>query len=84
MPETTFCRHPFPKHPEAKSIRGYSRVRMPYNEHHALQFRTEFFNAFNKLQFANPDWSLADAAFGQVTSTKLDNREIQLTLKYQL
>ena len=57
---------------------------MPYNEHHALQFRTEFFNAFNKLQFANPDWSLADAAFGQVTSTKLDNREIQLTLKYQL
>ena len=57
--------------------------RMPYSEHHTLQFRTEFFNAFNKPQFANPDSYLGDGAFGQVTSTKIDNREIQLALKYQ-
>ena len=57
--------------------------RMPYSEHHTLQFRTEFFNAFNKPQFANPDSNLGDGAFGQVTSTKIDNREIQLALKYQ-
>jgi hypothetical protein len=56
---------------------------MPYNKHHSLQFWTEFFNAFSKPQFANPDSSLGDAAFGQVTSPKLDNREIQLALKYQ-
>lgn len=57
--------------------------RMPYSEHHTLQFRTEFFNAFNKPQFANPDANLGDGAFGQVTSTKIDNREIQLALKYR-
>jgi hypothetical protein len=57
--------------------------RMPYNDHHALQFRTEFVNAFNTPQFANPDANLGDSACGQVTSTKLDNREIQLALKYR-
>ena len=34
--------------------------RMPYNEQHTLQFRAEFFNAFNTPQFANPDSSLGD------------------------
>jgi hypothetical protein len=56
---------------------------MPYSESHTLQFRTEFFNAFNTPQFANPDANLGDGAFGQVTSTSLPNREIQLALKYR-
>lgn len=56
--------------------------RMPYNENHSLQFRAEAFNAFNTPQFANPDANLGDTAFGQISSTKLDNREIQLALKY--
>ena len=56
--------------------------RMPYSEHHALEFRAETFNLANTPQFSNPDPKLGDAAFGQVTSTKLDNREIQLALKY--
>ena len=56
---------------------------MPYNEAHTLQFRAETFNAFNHPDFANPDANLGDAAFGQVTSTKQDNREIQVSLKYR-
>ena len=57
--------------------------RMPYKEGHSLQFRSEFFNAFNTPQFANPDANLGDGAFGQVTSTSLPNREIQFGLKYR-
>jgi hypothetical protein len=55
---------------------------MPYNENHSLEFRAEAFNAFNTPQYSNPDANLGDTAFGQVTSTKLDNREMQLALKY--
>ena len=56
--------------------------RMPWSEAHSLEFRAEAFNAFNTPQFANPDQYLGDTAFGQVTSTRLDNRELQLALKY--
>jgi hypothetical protein len=55
---------------------------MPWSEAQALEFRAEAFNALNTPQFANPDQYLGDTAFGQVTSTKLDNREMQLALKY--
>jgi hypothetical protein len=57
--------------------------RMPWSEHHSLEFRAEAFNAFNTPQFNNPDQYLGDTAFGQVTSTKLDSRELQLALKYR-
>ncbi len=57
--------------------------RMPWSENHSLEFRAEAFNAFNTPQFSNPDQYLGDTAFGQVTSTKLDNRELQLALKYR-
>jgi hypothetical protein len=55
---------------------------MPYKESHTLEFRAEGFNALNTPQFSNPDAKLGDAAFGQITTTKLDNREMQLALKY--
>lgn len=45
-----------------------------------LQFRTEFFNAWNHAQFMNPDSTVGDANFGQVTSAR-DAREIQFGLK---
>jgi hypothetical protein len=59
------------------------QFRLPYNEHHSVEFRAEAFNAFNTPQFANPDAYLGDSAFGQVTSTRNDNRELQLALKYK-
>jgi len=56
---------------------------MPYSEHHNLEFRAEGFNAFNTPQFSNPNAQLGNAVFGQVTSTKADNRVIQIALKYR-
>ncbi len=56
--------------------------KMPFSEAHELQFRTEFFNAFNTPQFNNPGGSLGTGTFGVVTGTQLDNRQIQFGLKY--
>jgi len=39
-----------------------------FTESKSLQFRAEFFNAFNHVQFYNPDNSAYSGTFGQVTS----------------
>ncbi|NUQ29016.1 MAG: TonB-dependent receptor [Acidobacteriaceae bacterium] len=57
-------------------------VAMPFNEAHQLQIRFEAFNAFNTPQWSTPDSNLGDSTFGQVTSTRLNNRELQLAIKY--
>ncbi len=46
-----------------------------------LEFRTEFFNALNHAQFANPDHNVSDASFGQITATSVNPRVIQFALK---
>jgi hypothetical protein len=60
-------------------------------ERQMVQFRAEFFNAFNHPQFTNPNagqgaiFSLPDRAsgsFGQITSTSVNPRVIQFALKY--
>lgn len=48
-----------------------------------LQFRTEFFNAFNHPQFRNPavvDFSKSNA--GVMTTTSVNSRLIQFAMKY--
>lgn len=45
-----------------------------------VQLRAEFFNAWNHAQFENPDSTVGDGNFGQVTQAH-DAREIQLGLK---
>lgn len=56
--------------------------RMPFaGEAARLQFRGEFYNLFNRTNFAAPDINLASANFGRVGST-LDPRFIQLALKF--
>ncbi len=47
-----------------------------------LEFRAEFFNAFNNPHFSNPNTSLSSGNFGRITSTTLTPREIQLGLKF--
>jgi hypothetical protein len=45
-----------------------------------LQFRAEFFNAFNKTNFLGPNTQLGNAAFGQITAARTP-RQIQFALK---
>ncbi|MFN7997709.1 MAG: TonB-dependent receptor [Bryobacteraceae bacterium] len=46
-----------------------------------LQFRTELFNAFNQVNFNNPDTTQTDGTFGVITSAQ-DGRVIQFALKF--
>ncbi|MBI3679169.1 MAG: TonB-dependent receptor [Acidobacteria bacterium] len=47
----------------------------------SLQFRSEFFNAFNHANFGLPDANLASGTFGRVSQTSTLNRQIQFGLK---
>ena len=46
-----------------------------------LQFRAEFFNAFNNVNFSNPGGSFGTSNFGRSTGTQNAQRSIQLGLK---
>jgi hypothetical protein len=52
-------------------------------ERHQVEFRAEFFNIFNNPHFSNPTTSMSSGSFGQITSTALTAREVQLGLKYR-
>ncbi len=52
-------------------------------EGHTVEFRWETFNFLNTPQFAAPARSLGVANFGQISSTALNNREMQFGLKYR-
>jgi hypothetical protein len=52
------------------------------NEDATVEFRTEFFNAFNHPQFGNPTTDLSNARFGQISNTSVNPRLIQFALKY--
>jgi TonB dependent receptor-like, beta-barrel len=47
-----------------------------------LEFRAEFFNAFNHPQFANPVSNFSSATFGVISSTSVSARVTQLALKF--
>jgi hypothetical protein len=51
------------------------------NEAASIEFRTEFFNAFNTPNFANPDTSFTNPTFGRITATSVNPRLIQFALK---
>ncbi len=58
--------------------------KIAFSEARYLQFRAEFFNIFNHTNFANPDGHFSDGptAFGKITATSQDQREIQFALKF--
>ena len=45
------------------------------------EFRAEFFNAFNTVNFANPNTNVSSAGFGQITGTTVSPRIVQLAIK---
>ena len=47
-----------------------------------LQFRAEFFNAWNHPQFGNPGANVNAATFGRITTNSVNARLIQFALKY--
>jgi Carboxypeptidase regulatory-like domain len=47
-----------------------------------FEFRAEMFNAFNTPQFSNPDNNFSSPTFGQISSTSVNSRIIQLALKF--
>ena len=51
-------------------------------ERQSLEFRADAFNTFNHPNFSAPDSNVGDAAEGQVTSTAIDNRRLQGSLRY--
>jgi hypothetical protein len=62
-------------------IAAFKRFR--FLEHDSFELRGEFFNAFNHTQFANPDANIGSPTFGQVQSTQVDPRRIQLSARIQ-
>jgi hypothetical protein len=46
-----------------------------------LEFRTEFFNAFNTTQFSSPGANVSATTFGVISSTAVNPRIIQFALK---
>lgn len=71
--------------PGEKSADLSARKFFDITERARLEFRTEFFNAFNHAVFAQPDPYITDGpgAAGVITSTVLPQRQIQFALKLQ-
>ncbi|HUL33124.1 MAG TPA: carboxypeptidase regulatory-like domain-containing protein [Candidatus Eisenbacteria bacterium] len=56
--------------------------RFPVREYGTLEFRSEFFNAFNHPQFGDPDTEFTSTTFGQITTTVVNPRVMQFALKF--
>ena len=55
---------------------------IPVTESQRLEFRAEFFNLFNNVNFANPVNIQSSYNFGQIATTTTGPRVIQFALKY--
>jgi hypothetical protein len=55
---------------------------IPVTESSRFEFRTEFFNIFNIVNFANPVNILTSANFGQIVAASTGPRVIQMALKF--
>lgn len=73
----------------------HKQFRMPFSEHHLLQFRIEAFNALNHPNWGMPSLNIlngpvfpgqpgttAHQNFGTISSTQTSMRQVQLGLKY--
>ena len=51
-------------------------------EGQAIGFRADFFNVFNIASYGNPDNGITDANFGQISSVRSPQRQIQFSALY--
>ena len=75
-------------HNSTERAPGYRQVDMSlFKDFHVwheqvVGFRADFFNIFNIASYGNPDNSITDSNFGQITSVRSPARQIQLSLHY--
>jgi len=55
---------------------------MPRIEGSSLDFRAEFYNAFNDPNFSNPGTDASSTFFGRITSMSIEPRLVEFALKY--
>jgi len=68
--------------PDQRNVDLSVLKRIPIREAHTLEFRAEFFNAFNIVNFANPGSDISQSAtFGVITQTSTSPRIVQFALK---
>jgi hypothetical protein len=76
--------------PRVADIRGHSISNFdlslfkefhPVRESMKMQFRAEALNAFNRVQFSNPNTTVTSSSFGRVTAQANAPRQVQLGLK---
>ncbi|MGH9662273.1 MAG: hypothetical protein ACRD96_27230, partial [Bryobacteraceae bacterium] len=60
---------------------AFKQLPMPFSERHKLEFRSEFFNLFNRVNLGNPNTARINAQFGRIT-TAGEPRIVQLGLRY--
>jgi hypothetical protein len=58
----------------------FKNIKLPLGESTRLQFRAEFFNIFNRVNFRQPTVTLSSTTFGRATST-FTARQVQFGLK---
>ncbi len=51
-------------------------------EHQNVEFRADFFNAFNIASYNNPDNGVSDSNFGQITDVRSQPRQVQFSVHY--
>jgi hypothetical protein len=51
------------------------------HDRYRVEFRSEFFNAFNHPSFGQPNVTVHSASFGVISSTRTNDRQIQFGLK---
>lgn len=59
----------------------FKNLPMPYAERHKVEFRAEFFNAFNRVNLGNPNTNFSSTFFGRITGAG-DPRILQFGLRY--
>jgi hypothetical protein len=63
-------------------LSAIKQTRVPrLGEQGKLEFRAEFFNAFNTTQFSSPGANVSSSTFGVISSTAVNSRIVQLALK---